>query len=342
MSDLGWWYMTRAANRSYPPAPLRIVLHADDFGMNRSVNEGILRGFSHGLLSAASVLANAPATGEALTSWKELTLRHRHGALPSNAARQRLGDDARPFDLGIHLNLTQGKPLTGEKFPADLLDTEGRFPGLFPMFRRLLRLGRKYRVALAAECRAQVESILDHGISPTHLNGHQYVEVMPTVSALVPELMKRFSIPVVRVAWERNLTRNVLLSLRDPLRWVRALILREHAVRFWWRLRHTGITHPSAYFGTAHAGRINIAAVKSFLRGDEQGFIEIGVHPGQKVVDTDAHACRDGWEDLLAEKRFDELEMLTSPELVEFLESRNVRLARLSSLTRHPPLASAA
>ena len=60
------------------------------------------------------------------------------GSLASMARRQRLQDPAQPFDLGIHLNLTQGRPLIGPRYPAELLDADGCFPGIFGLFRRLL------------------------------------------------------------------------------------------------------------------------------------------------------------------------------------------------------------
>ena len=31
--------------------------------------------------------------------------------------------------------------------------------------------------------------IIDHGVRPTHLNGHQYMELVPGVAELIPELL---------------------------------------------------------------------------------------------------------------------------------------------------------
>ena len=107
-----------------------LVLHADDLGMNRAVNAGILRGFRHGLLTTHSLLANAPDAVWAIEQWKSLADEPTAGQLPSADARRKLGDPDCPFDLGVHLNLTQGRPLTGSRYPAELLDHEGRFPGV--------------------------------------------------------------------------------------------------------------------------------------------------------------------------------------------------------------------
>ena len=89
----------------------RLVLHADDLGMSRTVTDGILRGFRQGLLTSTAVLANGPDASRALEQWKALTEQHAAGGLPSLPRRERLGDRGEPFDLGVHLNLTAGRPL---------------------------------------------------------------------------------------------------------------------------------------------------------------------------------------------------------------------------------------
>ena len=59
----------------------RVVMHADDLGMSRAVSEGILRGFSHGLLTSTSLLANAPDAARAMTQWTELARAGQAGEL---------------------------------------------------------------------------------------------------------------------------------------------------------------------------------------------------------------------------------------------------------------------
>src|SRR3974390_2075132 len=101
---------------------LPIALHADDFGFNRAIDAGIVRGFEDGLLTSTSLLANAPEAASALDAWRQLAARQSERILPSMPRRQALGDRDQPFDLGVHLNLTQGRPLTGQNFPDELLD----------------------------------------------------------------------------------------------------------------------------------------------------------------------------------------------------------------------------
>lgn len=321
--------------RGLPARVRRLVLHADDFGMNDSVNAGILRGFAEGLLTSASVLTNAPGCESAIAGWKELQDRFQRGELASLEKRRRVHDSWAPFDLGIHLNLTQGRPLTGEQYPAELLDGAGRFPGAYRLARRLMLSGRKFRRALEQELSAQIEALLDLGIAPSHLNAHQYIDMLPAVSAFVPGLLVRYRIRAIRVPWERRLTRTTLLARFEPANWCLAQIKRMFAFHYLTAAARAGIAHPAAYFGTAHAGRIDLDLMRAFVTGAAPGVTEVGIHPGMRADSADQHDD-DGWHDPLAARRESELSLLCSPELVELLEEQHLQLGRLAELRPEP------
>ncbi|MGE5192055.1 MAG: carbohydrate deacetylase [Deltaproteobacteria bacterium] len=320
-------------NAQAPRTLRRLVLHADDFGMNELVNAGILCGFSQGLLTSTSVLANAPACGAALIRWKDLQARFAHDNLPSLETRRRLADSVNRFDLGIHLNLTQGRPLTGDRFPPPLLDRDGLFPGVSGLAARLMKAGSRHRRAIENELCAQIEVLVDGGIAPTHLNAHQYVDVFPSVAAMIPELLRRYAIPVVRVPWETHLTQTTLVRRFQPANWCLAQVKRLFAFRYLVAMRRSGIPHPAAFFGTSHAGRIDFDLMQTFVAAAGPGVTEIGMHPGIFDPTAAGEMTGDGWSDPLAAVRADELSLLTSPELAQLLERQQIRLARLSELT---------
>jgi len=310
---------------------MRLVLHADDFGMSVSINQGIIAGFSAGLLTSTSILANAPAAKQAAVAWRILDLERTAGRISSLGVRSRLNDFGAPFDLGVHLNLTQGRPLTGGLYPPQLLDGEGRFPGVFPLMARLATSGSRYQQAIRAELSRQVEFVLDEGLPVSHLNGHQYVEMLPVVSGIVPDLLARYSIRVVRVARERGLVTTTLRRSFRPTQWALAQVKRVFAASYLRRIDRCGTSHPRDYFGTAHAGTIDLRAMQSFVALIRGGMTEIGIHPGM----ADEHAASpraDGWNDPLATLRPRELELLCSNELANVLARRKVSLARLSDL----------
>ncbi len=312
-----------------------VVLHADDLGMSESVTAGVLRGFSHGLLTSTSVLTNAPRCAAALAQWNELLLRLAHEDLPSIAARRRLGDPLTSFDLGIHVNLTQGRPLTGERYPTALLDGEGCFPGAFGLASRLLKYGARFRRAIEAELRAQIEVLLDFGIAPTHLNAHQYADLLPVVASIVPELLNRYAVRVVRVPWEKRLSRSTLGQRFEPVPWCLAQIKRMFAFHQLVEMRRRKLFFPQAFFGTAHAGRIDLALMRTFITAAGPGVTEIGMHPGAPVPSSGQAPNEAGWHDPLV-GRAAELSLLTSVALIDLLEAQQVRLTRLSHLgVRH-------
>ncbi|HEX4145758.1 MAG TPA: ChbG/HpnK family deacetylase [Pirellulales bacterium] len=312
----------------------RIVLHADDFGMNAAVNSGIVQAFEDGLLTSASILPNAPATLEAINEARRLAEAGREGTLLSRARRARLADPALPFDFGVHINLTQGRPLTSQ-YPAALLDADGFFPNIVALFVRLLVAPRRWQSAIAQELAAQVALLCDHGVRPTQLNGHQYIELLPAVAAQLPGLLERFAIPVVRVAAERGLrasTRIAGLGLGT-----RALAVVKHwyAGRFGGRMRAAGLAFPDRFFGTAHAGCIDQAVLGSFLQSAAGCRVaEIAWHPGRRPAD---HPCPVvGWADPLERRRPAELALLTSPQLADTLAAAGFGLGRLSTLALDP------
>ena len=307
-----------------------VVLHADDFGMNAAVNAGILQSFRDGLLTSTSLLANAPAAAEACSAWPQLAADLRQGDVASAARRRSLGDDLRPFDLGIHLNLTQGRPMS-PSYPTELLNDLGQFPGIGPVFRQLRTVGSRFRDEVQTELQMQIERILDHGLQPTHINGHQYVELIPGVAELIPRLAKKYSIRIVRLASEPNLVRTVLATGRVAAFAV-ALIKRHYARRFQRLSAIAQLGCPERFFGTAHAGRVDRVTLLQFLRfSSPVGCTEIGLHPATAPA-HDARPKVDEWFDPLSATRPNELTWLCDASTCGMFAANGVRLGRLSQI----------
>lgn len=318
---------------SGPSIMRTIVLHADDFGMNAAVTDGIIDGFASGLLTSTSLLTNAPAAGLAVTAWRRLDSQRKHGTLRSLPLRKRLGDDGYPFDLGVHLNLTQGRPLSGPAYPDELVDEAGLFLSPGRLFKALIAGGRRWRQSIEQELTAQIVWLLDHRLQPTHLNGHQYVEMMPVIAELLPLLAGRFSIGYVRSACEPGHWRT---SFWPGLRIAKcgvSFVKQFYSARFRRRLRRAGLDTANAYFGTSHAALIDRRTLDRFLRfaGDCRK-IEVGMHPARH--DTVRENVADGWVDPLAEHRPAELDLLSSNDLAGLFSMHGVRLGRLNSNER--------
>jgi chitin disaccharide deacetylase len=312
-------------------AGMRVVFHADDLGLNRAVSDGIFCGFARGLLTSTSVLANATDAPRTLKQWKQLLGDWSTGQMPSAAARRVLDDPQRPFDLGVHLNLTQGRPLTADGYPPQLLDENGCFPSVHVLFRRLHGLSADMRGAIQRELSQQVHLVLDHGLQPTHLNGHQYIEMLPAISAMVAELLDRLHIKVIRVALERPVLATALKTGVSLPELLLGQVKQYYARRFRRRMDRLGAVSPDAFCGTLHAGRIDMRVLRLFLRQPSRcRLVEIAMHPAEALTAGASDAEADGWHDPLWRLRPLELETLLSRELVEFLQAKRVRLGRLA------------
>jgi predicted glycoside hydrolase/deacetylase ChbG (UPF0249 family) len=306
----------------------RIVLHADDFGMNGPVNAGIIAGFSQGVLTSTAILANGPGFDDAVGGWMRLEQARVAGRLGSDHFRRRLGDDGEwPFDLGVHLNLTQGTPLT-PGFPQECLDSHGRFAGIGRILRTLTLAPGRLRPAVEQELDAQIARVVDAGLRPTHLNGHHYVELIPALAEPIRALAVRFQIPAARVARERH----VWTCL--------TLVTSGLASRLRQQLQHD-LSLADAFIGTAHAGRISLDLLRRGVRDLRPGStLEVGLHPGDAPRAANARDLADGWRDAIANLRPSDLALVQSPQLVELLAGARVQLGRIAWLPRPAKVAS--
>ncbi len=117
-----------------------LIVNADDYGYFRCVSKGILKAAGHGIVTATGVLANAPHFTE-------------------HAAMLR---DCDALDVGVHLNLTEGMPLTSE-LRRGLSRWSGRFPQKFAMAGAILS-GAIKTEDISREWQAQIERCLDNGL----------------------------------------------------------------------------------------------------------------------------------------------------------------------------------
>jgi len=150
-----------------------LVVNADDFGLTVGVNNGILDAHDGGILTSASVFANAPATADAI-----------------GCARVRPSLDGRPM-------------LPPNRVPT-LVEDDGRFRASWKPFIVACLRGRVKYEEVERELSAQIERLYSEGIRLTHLDAHKHVHAFPPVFAIVAKLAVRFRIPVVRVPYERG------------------------------------------------------------------------------------------------------------------------------------------
>jgi len=221
----------------------QLVVNADDLGLTAGVNDGIFDAHDMGILTSASVFANAPATDDAI--WRA-------------RARPSLG-------VGAHLTLVDGTPTLPAASVPTLVTGDGRFRRSWRPFIVACLRGQVSLREVERELTAQIERIAAAGIGLTHLDAHKHVHLYPPVFAIVARLAARFGVPVVRVPYERGSWLNSAL-------WPWAQRNYRVAARL-------GLRTPR-FIGRIDTGVLTRPALHEMLRDIGPGVTELMVHPG--------------------------------------------------------------
>ena len=278
----------------------RLIVNADDYGLSRGVTTGIIEAAESGVVTSASMMVNLPGFTDAVA---------RAISRPS-------------LSLGLHFNLTAGKPLTSA--PSLTRRATGEFYPL-PILLTRASLGRINASDVERECAAQLDRMGEVGISPTHLDSHRHVHVH---SALWPA--------VLAAATSRGVS-NVRVPL-EPL-WVNArdwkatlkktgLFMFSRTLRG--RAEHNVTDH---FFGLSlQGGRSFAARLFELIPKLPEGTTELMTHPGYADAGLSEY---DGY----TWQREEELRVLCSRELRELLHRQDIEL---TSFGNRAPVAAGA
>jgi predicted glycoside hydrolase/deacetylase ChbG (UPF0249 family) len=281
-----------------------LVVNADDLGLTTGINDGIFDAHDLGILTSASLFANAPATDEAV--------RRLH-------ARTSLG-------VGAHLALVDGTPTLPARSVPTLVTGDGRFPPSWRPFIVACLRGRVSLDEIERELTAQIERLLDAGVALTHLDAHKHVHAYPPVFAIVARLAVRFGIAAVRVPYERSSASTFLgrhsgsPETTRQQAWMNAMLW-PWARRNYRVAARLGLRVPN-FIGRIDTGILDRAAMRRLLRGVGAGVTELMVHPGYVDAALRQLPTR------LVGSRLQEVALLSSMETRALLTDAQIRLVR--------------
>jgi len=242
----------------------RLIVNADDFGLTGGVNQAIIKARLEGLISSASLLANGEAFEEAIALSRQ---------------DPRLG-------VGIHLNLTEGRPVAPASSVPSLINGRGFFARKPAGLWRAMLLGRVSAIEIERELRAQIETVVAAGIVPTHLDSHKHVHALPALGKISLKLALQYGIGAIRCVAETWPALGYLLR-RFPR--AQARILRQRfnslilsALSCRWRrwLPQAGVTCAQHFYGVTPTGFLEDELLREILRRLPDGASELMCHPG--------------------------------------------------------------
>jgi predicted glycoside hydrolase/deacetylase ChbG (UPF0249 family) len=157
-------------------------------------------------------------------------------------------------DVGVHVTLVGEPWMSGKRFFAS-------WSRLMPW---LMLPGR--RALLEREIRVQIQTMLDNGIAPTHLDSHQHVHVMPPIWGVCESLATEFGIT----------------RIRTPATPARSIAKQSIAGTVLQRLsesRARRLPHALPCIGIAHAGHNTSELLVAELEASGGKDIELVAHP---------------------------------------------------------------
>lgn len=224
-----------------------LIVNADDFGLSEAVSRGILAAHRSGILTSTTFMVNFP--------WA--------------ADMAPLLQDAPELGVGVHLNLTTGRPLLPAEQVSTLVTRAGAFQkSLFHL------IARADMAQVRAEWGAQVEKGIELlGRSPTHLDTHRYIQGHPGFAAVMIDLARTYNIPAVRCLYAGP---GMALSQMYPPWNPTRLLVERYLRRSAELIHHSGLRCP----GEILAGDFDHPRLLRLLETVDEGVTELVSHPG--------------------------------------------------------------
>lgn len=243
----------------------RLFVNADDFGLTDGVTRGIVEAMERGLVDGTTAMVCAAGAPERI---------RRFGA----------GLGGR---VGLHLQLTGGRPCLPPEAVPSLVTAEGLFP------RKKLDVADVDPGHVRREWRAQLARFLETGLSPSHLDSHHHIHKRAEVFPVFLELARELGLPA--------------RALSDDMR--RAMDAAG--------VPHADVCVTRFYGETVDAETFLSLVDAAFAALGGAGTVEVMAHPGRADAALAAIST-------YAEGRDQELRVLTDPDLAARLASRDI------------------
>ena len=287
----------------------RLIINADDLGLTTGVNRAIVEARERGVVTSATMMANA-------------------GAMPDAAGRALSAG----LSVGCHVVLIDGAPMLPPKAVSSLVAGDGagaRFrDGWLGFAIRALRQ-RLDQGQIAAEAAAQIRKIQQHGLAVTHLDSHKHVHLLPPVLAAMLRAAKECGVRAVRNPFAPLKPLAMAHLARRPRLWSRyseVKLLRRFRQAFRQTVADAGMITTDGTFGIVVTGALDEQLFAAIVGSLPEGTWELVCHPG--YCDEDLRAVRTR----LRGSREQELRVLTSAAARRAIEAAGVELISYADL----------
>ncbi len=272
------------------------IINADDYGMALEINDAIERLLKLGCISSTSIMVNMPYV--------------------EHIARLLL--EVPDIGVGVHLTLSQGKPLSPVHEISTLVDKNGDFFSYSQLIKKSIRGSISFKQC-KLELRRQIlraKELTDYRID--HWNSHKGIHRFEPLMSLFLSVCSEMKIPAMRTPkhyWISSGSHNLFLSTVRLSGGLKSKLIETYYLWLRWRSGRC-FAVPKGILVLSELDHID-----EFInrKKDWDGVFEIVCHPATSTSGL-------GQTSLLSE-RVKEYETLTKPEIVKILaESKKANL----------------
>lgn len=158
---------------------MKLIINADDFGLSKSITDGIVDGIKEGVLTSTTIMANMDYAKYAVEQAikKGITC------------------------VGLHINLTVGKPI----IPNSRLTDE---KGVFLYNRKQIDDNKELTYEdVYNEIKAQVAKIEEYGkgkLKLDHIDSHHFPEDNPIICKAISDVAKEMNLPTRQLRYAKG------------------------------------------------------------------------------------------------------------------------------------------
>jgi len=282
----------------------RLIVNADDFGMTAGVNRAIIEGHTSGAITSATLMANMSAFDAAVRLAKE------HPSL----------------GVGLHFNITQGRPVAAPSRVSSLIDGHGEFWGTSTALLGRALTGRLKTEEVVIELRAQIEKAVHAGLRLTHVDSHKHTHALPQICEAIVATIKDYGINAVRLPREEWRFDRDARSFKLIVQSAGAFGISQLCRISDARLKKSEVKTPDFFFGAARTGFWTKDWLIGLIERLPAGVSELMCHPGYDDAELGGVKTR------LRASRVNELRLLTDPDVVAMLKENDVTLINFLDL----------
>jgi predicted glycoside hydrolase/deacetylase ChbG (UPF0249 family) len=263
----------------------QLIVNADDYGRSPEISRGIREAHLRGIVTSTTCMMNIPTTTDdvaiALKETPEL-------------------------DMGVHLVLTMGKPLSAPQAVPSLVDENGSFFKYTPFIEHLQSLKID---EVKEEWHVQIESFIKAaGKKPTHLDSHHHSSwFSPSLFRAMLELAKEYDCAV------RFPFTDVSSELEETAQHAPALMQEFNPRR------------PDVFVVNFYDETATKEHLLSIISGVTDGISEIMCHPGH----VDGAFAKESVYNFQREREFN---ILTDPSVKQAIQTQGIKLITFADL----------